>query len=104
MHEARVLCVLGMASRDVHRIRTYEIDVQRVETGWKQPVYIRKGAGRVLRLARSQHMSLFNMNLVCGVSALCSLVSTSRCTLSMLQNSHPNVRHFVKASPNLLGG
>ena len=66
---------------------------------------IRKGAGRVLRLARSQHTSIFDMSLVCGVSALCSLVGTSRCAFPMLQNSHPTVRHFVKASPTFpLGG
>ena len=40
MHEARVLHVLAKASRDVYRIRTYETDVHRVETGWKQPIYI----------------------------------------------------------------
>ena len=42
VHEARALRVHVKASRDVHRMRTHEIYVQLAETGWKQPICIRK--------------------------------------------------------------
>ena len=70
VHEARVLHARVKTTRDVHRVYTYEIDAQCVETGSKQPIYSREGPERVLRLARTHHKLIFDSHVWLVASAL----------------------------------
>ena len=56
MHKGRVLHVHVKAARDVHRMRTYEIDVQRVETGSQQTIYIRKRSLTISSTNKAMHV------------------------------------------------